>query len=341
MDLPALLRELAGTPAPSFAEGERAGTLTRLWRERGLEPVQDEAGNVRLVLPGPAGRPRLALAAHLDTVFPAGTDLSISEQNGTLRAPGIGDNAASLTVLTGFLEELGGDPPCTIEVAATTGEEGLGDLRGAKAFLRERAAALDAFVAVDGYLPVIVDRAVGVRRYEVTFRAAGGHSWGNAGAPSAIHAIGEAIHELYRLPLTNEPRTTLNVGEIRGGTSVNSIASEAGLLLDLRSVDSGTLEALDTAALAVLRRVERRTRARLALKSVGDRPAGATPNASLVGAATSVLAAHGLSARTTASSTDANAAVPYGLPAIAFGVYEGGFAHRLDEWVNPRSLPLG
>ena len=191
------------------------------------------------------------------------------------------------------------------------------------------------------YLPVIVDRSVGVRRYEVSFYASGGHSWGNAGEPSAIHALGEAIHVLYRLPLTLEPRTTLSVGMVRGGTSVNSIAAEASLLLDLRSVDAGTLAALDAAAVAQLRRVERRTRTRLGLRVVGDRPAGSTPNRSLVGAAMGALAANGLAARTTSSSTDANAAVPYNLAAIAFGVYEGGFAHRLDEWVNPRSLPIG
>ena len=341
MDLTALLKDLAAVPAPSFSEGARAGKLMEVWGACGFTPTLDDAGNVRLSLPGPSGHPHVALAAHLDTVFPAETDVSVDEHNGTLRGPGVGDNAASLSVLTAFLCGLTHGAPCPIEVVATTGEEGLGDLRGAKAFLLETAATLDAFIAVDGYLPVIVDRSVGVRRYEVCFHAGGGHSWGNAGAPSAIHALGEAIHDLYRLPLTLEPRTTLSVGKVRGGTSVNSIAAEASLLLDLRSVDAGTLAALDAAVVALLRRVERRTRTRLGLRVVGDRPAGLTPNRGLVGAAMGALAANGLAARTTASSTDANAAVPYNLAAIAFGVYEGGFAHRLDEWVNPRSLPLG
>ena len=244
-----------------------------------------------------------------------------------------------LTVVAGRLAAT--PPAADVWLAATTGEEGLGDLRGAKHLLAGRARELDSFVAVDGYLGLVVDRAVGVRRYQATYRTPGGHSWGNAGVPSAIHALGEAIHDLYHLPLSQEPRATLNVGTVQGGTSVNSIAPSASLLLDLRSIDSQALEALDGAARTALTRAGKRAKADLELKRVGDRPAGDTENRSLLRAATRALEACGLSARLVASSTDANAAVPHRLPAVALGVYRGGNAHRLDEWVEPDSLPVG
>jgi tripeptide aminopeptidase len=336
-----LLLEIARTPAPSFEEGARAALIARTWAELGLHPELDAAGNVIARLPGGRG-PRLCLAAHLDTVFPADTRLDFREEEGRLVGPGIGDNASSLTVLTAAAERLlAGGPPCEVWLAATTGEEGLGDLRGAKHLLDARAKEFDAFVAVDGYLGLVVDRAVGVRRYQATYRTPGGHSWGNAGVPSAIHALGEAIHDLYHLPLQQEPRATLNVGTVHGGTSVNSIAPSASLLLDLRSIDSLALEGLDQSARTALTRAAKRAKAELELKRVGDRPAGETENRSLLRAAGRALEANGLNARLVASSTDANAAVPHRLPAVGLGVYRGGNAHRLDEWIDPTSLESG
>jgi tripeptide aminopeptidase len=255
---------------------------------------------------------------------------------------GIGDNAASLTVLTAFAEQLATQgAPFEVWLVATTGEEGLGDLRGAKHFLAQHAKDLDAFIAVDGYLGLVVNQAVGVRRYRASFHSEGGHSWGNAGNPSSIHALGEAIHELYRIPLPSEPRTTLNVGMVEGGVSVNSIAANAELLLDLRSLDSLALEALDGLAQTAIGKAARRVKLEVALELVGDRPAGITDNNALIRAAQYALEHVNMSTRVVASSTDANAAVPYQLPAIGFGVYNGGNAHRLDEWVEPSSLEVG
>jgi acetylornithine deacetylase/succinyl-diaminopimelate desuccinylase-like protein len=336
-----LLLEIARTGAPTFAEEPRAQLIHARWAALGLAVERDAVGNVIARVPGKR-KTRVALAAHLDTVFEHGTDLSVQEMGKRFVGPGIGDNAASLAVLTAYAQQLAEHgAPCEVTLVATVGEEGLGDLRGAKHFLTEHAAHLDAFVAVDGYLGLVVNQAVGVRRYRAWFTAEGGHSWGNAGAASSIHALGEAIVELYKIPLPGDPRTTLNVGTVEGGTSVNSIAASAELLLDLRSLDAGALETLDLQAQNALTRAARRARAQLKLEPVGDRPAGITDNARLLRAASSALETCGLTPRVVASSTDANACVPHGLPGLGFGVYRGGNAHRLDEWVEPDSLALG
>jgi tripeptide aminopeptidase len=340
-DLTALLLEIAQTPAPTFHEGERASLIASRWASFGLRPELDAVGNV-IVRLGGKGRARVALAAHLDTVFEHGTDLTVRQEGTRFVGAGVGDNASSLTVLTAYAQKLARvGAPCDLTLVATVGEEGLGDLRGAKHFLSQRADSLDAFVAVDGYLGLVVNQAVGVRRYRAHFTSEGGHSWGNAGAASSIHALGEAITELYKLPLPSEPRTTLNVGTVHGGTSINSIAADAQLLLDLRSLDADALETLDLQAQSAMTRAAKRTRAHLRLEPVGDRPAGTTDNARLLRAAHDTLEALNVTGRSVASSTDANAAVTHRVPAVGFGVYKGGNAHRLDEWVDPDSLALG
>jgi tripeptide aminopeptidase len=339
-DLTALLLEIAQTPAPTFAEGQRASLIASRWASFGLEPHLDAAGNV--IAKVGSGGFRLCLAAHLDTVFEASTDLTMKKSGSRIVGAGIGDNAASLTILTAYAQQLAQNgAPCEIWLLASTGEEGLGDLRGAKHFLNQHAKNLDAFVAVDGYIGLIVNQAVGVRRYRASFSSDGGHSWGNAGNPSSIQGLAESIHELYKIALPQEPRTTLSVGTVSGGTSINSIAASAEFLLDLRSLDANTLEQLARDAKAAIGRGAKRAKVDFALELVGDRPAGMTPNSKLMYAATSALEAVGVLPRAVASSTDANAAVPHGVPAIGFGVYVGGNAHRLDEWVEAESLPKG
>jgi tripeptide aminopeptidase len=335
------LQKIAQTPAPSFLEQPRADLILRTWTEFGLSPYLDEVGNVIAKVAG-KGAARVALCAHLDTVFELATDLTVRQEGSRLVGAGIGDNAASLSVLTAYAERIARDgAPCEVWLVASTGEEGLGDLRGAKHFLNQHAQDLDGFIAVDGYIGLVVNQAVGVRRYRAKFQSEGGHSWGNAGAPSSIHGLAEAVHELYKLPLSNEPRTTLSVGTISGGTSVNSIAASSELLLDLRSLDTESLEQIDLQARAAMLRGAKRAKVELRLEQVGDRSAGKTDTAQLTAAALRVLEALGIAGRAVASSTDANAAVPHRLPAIGFGVYKGGNAHRLDEWVDPGSLELG
>lgn len=334
------LRRIAQTPAPTFDEGARAALIEDLWRGLGYAPERDRAGNVLLRL-GPSEGKALLLAAHLDSVFEAHTNVTVREVSGRLVGAGVGDNAASLSVLTAFLRDL--NPQCVTRplwVAANVGEEGLGDLRGAKALLADHHEQLSGFVAVDGYLGVAATRAVGVRRYRATFLSPGGHSWGEQ-HPSALHGLGLAISALYALPLPQSPRTTLNVGVAQGGNSVNSIASRAELLLDLRSLDARVLSDVEAQAKQAMREATRRAGVELRLEQVGDRPGGDLRSAPLLNLARRAAAPLGLDLRAAASSTDANAAAPYPLSALALGVYKGGNAHREDEWVQPESLGLG
>jgi tripeptide aminopeptidase len=334
------LKAIAQTPAPTFREGERATFLKDLWEKFGHRPSLDDAGNLLLRL-GPPGQPGLMLAAHLDTVFDAGTDVTVREHGGRLIGPGVGDNSASLAVVTAFVQEL--DPRRLrrpLWVVANVGEEGLGDLAGAKHLMQEHAQHLDAFVAVDGYLGVAVTKAVGVRRYRATFSGPGGHSWGDQN-PSTIHALGLAVSALYGLGLPQHPRTTLNVGQVSGGGSVNSIAGHSELLVDLRSLDAGQLHSLDTRARQAIETAARQAGVSVTLKTVGDRPGGDLHADALLRLAREAALPAGLDLRVASSSTDANAAVPYDLPAMALGVYRGGNAHREDEWVQPGSLEVG
>ena len=336
-----LLRLICETPAPTFAEAARGELVARLLREAGLSPLTDAVGNVTAEVPGGAG-PRVLVAAHLDTVFSADTDVRVrTEISGRLAAPGIGDNSASLAVLLYYLRQRHEGVPLSyprLTFAATVGEEGLGDLRGIRALLDARAADFDAVVALDGHLGSLVNAAVGSKRYNVGFSARGGHSWGDFPSPSAVHALGEAVYALSQLPLGGSSRSTYNVGQVWGGTGVNAIAQEAGFNLDLRSTDAGQLGRLERDARGRLARVAAKHGVTLTLTGVGDRPAAAVPNEGLVRAGGRALASLGLSARLAASSTDANAAMAAGLPAIAFGVYRGGDAHRLSEWLEPASL---
>ncbi len=338
--LTSLLLEIAQTPAPTFNEGQRASLIASRWAGFGLEPHIDAAGNV--IAKVGSGGTRLALASHLDTVFDASTDLTMRTEGKRIVGAGIGDNAASLAVLTAYAEHVATHgAPCELWLIASTAEEGLGDLRGAKHFLAQHTTDIDAFIAVDGYIGLLVNQAVGVRRYRVSFSSEGGHSWGNAGNPSSIQGLAESIHELYKISVPLEPRSTLSVGTVSGGVSVNSIAASAEFLLDLRSLDTRTLEQLDKEAQTAIARGAKRAKVGFKLELVGNRPGGTTNNGFLMQAAVNVLDGLGLQARAVASSTDANAAVPHNLPSIGFGVYVGGNAHRLDEWVEPSSLMIG
>ncbi len=338
-----LLKSICETPAPTFEEGARGRLVAGILEEAGLEPMTDSVGNVTAPLPGGRG-PRVLVAAHLDTVFPADTDVTVREEGDRLLAPGIGDNSASLAVLLHYVNQVQAkaqpyERPC-LTVAATVGEEGLGDLYGVRELMK-RAADFDLFVALDGHLGTIVDAGVGSRRWRILFSAKGGHSWGDYGAPSAVHALGEAIHALNAMSVPSEPRSSYNVGQVWGGTSINAIAQKAGFNLDLRSLERDTLKRLEEDALTRVRRAAKRANVEVETELVGSRPAARVSNEPLVRAAQEALHEVGVSAHRTASSTDANAAMAAGLPAISFGVYRGGDAHRLSEWLEPASLETG
>lgn len=339
----ALARRICEVAAPPFGEGERAALVAALWRDAGLAPRIDEIGNVVAEVPGGSG-PTVVLAAHLDTVFEAGTDVRVRERDGRWFAPGLGDNSASLGVLTAAAEAIAAGAWRSrprLLLAATVGEEGLGDLRGAKALVASLAGRVDAFVAIDGHLGGVVHQGVGSVRFEARFEGPGGHSWGDYGTPSAVHALGDAIHALCRIEVPRSPRSSLNVGVAHGGTTVNAIAEEATCTVDLRSVDPDALATLAHEAERRVRSVARRHGVAISVRRVGERPAARGGNGALVAAAERALASVAIEAHRSASSTDANAAMAAGIPALCFGVYRGGDAHRAGEWVDPASLDVG
>jgi acetylornithine deacetylase/succinyl-diaminopimelate desuccinylase-like protein len=351
---------LSATPAPTGAEGARGTRVAELFREVGLTNVAiDQAGNVRGWFgrdgEGPAP---VVLAAHLDTVFGPEVDVRVKRRGQRLEGPGISDNARGLAALVGVAEALVATGVATarpILFAATVGEEGSGDLRGVKYLLnggRDHPAPV-AFIALDGAgLERVIHRALGSKRYHVTYRGPGGHSWAAFGVANPANAVGRAAALLADLPISTAPRTTCAVVGLGGGTGLNSIPQEAWLDLDLRSEDPRALAQLDVTVRAALERAaddENRTRStgtpplRVEVQLVGDRPCGITPRAHpLVQAAIAANRALGRDAELASASTDANAPIALGIPAIALGAGgKAGDAHLTTEWYENVEGALG
>lgn len=350
----ALQAELSAIPSPTGAERPRAERVAELFRAAGLADVAlDELANVTGRL-GPADGPAVLVAAHCDTVFPAGTDVTVRRRGGRLEGPGISDNARGLAALVTVAEALvaaGVVPGRAVRFAATAGEEGAGDLRGVRhLLLRERPAA---FVAVDGAgVERVVHRGIGSHRYRAVFRGPGGHSWSAHGVANAASAAGRAAAGVAELRFPASPRTTCSVVGLAGGVGLNMIPPEASLELDLRSESADALAAADAALRGTLeaardaenaRRVAGTPPLALALEPLGVRPCGVTPASHpLVRAAVAASAALGLPHELAASSTDANAAMAAGVPAIAIGAGgRAGDTHRLTEWYDNAQGPLG
>jgi acetylornithine deacetylase/succinyl-diaminopimelate desuccinylase-like protein len=323
--------ELCAIAAPTFQEERRAVEVARRFEAMGLPVTRDGAGNV-LVRYGGDG-PAVVFAAHLDTVFPVETPLRPSRDGDVLRGPGIGDNCLGLAGLLHLGELCAAMAPAVPEgpivLAATVGEEGLGDLRGARAVVEGIECA--AFVAIEGHgIDDLHAAGVGSVRYRATYRGPGGHSWADRGTPSALHELFDRARDA----IDAAPPATVNVGVAHGGTSVNTIAAEASLEIDLRSEDAGVLRA----AAARVREALATPRSPLVdaeIELVGDRPAGATaPDHPLVEAVRDARARVGLPpAAEVPSSTDANAALGAGIPAVTVGLSRGGNVHRPDEWI--------
>jgi len=333
-------------PAPPIKEATRAEAVRQRFVAAGLSDVRlDAIGNVLGVRRGKAARPHVVISAHLDTVFPVGTDVRVTRSGAVLKGPGIGDDARGLAVLNAIAGALSRSPiqtAGTVTFAATVGEEGLGDIRGARHLVdTELAGTIDAFVSIDGVGLDVTNVGVGSRRYKVTFAGPGGHSYGAFGTANPIHALGRAVAAVSDLSVPASPRTTFNVGRIGGGTSVNAIPFEAWFEVDLRSVDAAALAALDARFKAIVDHAVAAENARWSrpgqvsatLTIVGDRPAGSTPeSAAIVRAARAATQAVGERATLHDGSTDANAAMQRGIPAITIdGGGSGTGAHALDE----------
>jgi acetylornithine deacetylase/succinyl-diaminopimelate desuccinylase-like protein len=307
---------------------------------------------------GAARSPLLVVSAHLDTVFPPGTDFTVRRERSRLFAPGIADDGcglAALVALLGALEECEIETEGSLLFVGTVGEEGEGNLRGARYLLTEGewAGRVDAFISFDGPgVERITHAALGSRRYRMRLRGTGGHSWGDFGAANPVHAVGRAIARLASYPAPADPRTTFNVGRIEGGASVNVIPHEAVMDVDLRSASAEELQRLD----AFFRRAAREAAddenaqrrmgdppLELDLKLIGDRPSGETPrDASIVRISEEATRALDCRPRLDRSSTDSNIAISLGIPAVTLGTGgTSGNSHTLDEWFDPRGRETG
>ncbi len=343
-------RTICEIPAPPFKETERGLEYKRRFEALGLATRIDAIGNVIAERPGTGRGPTIVLAGHLDTVFPEGTDVKVKDQGGRMSGPGIGDDCRGLAVVLAVARAYQRADPrhdARIIFVGNVGEEGPGNLRGVRhLFDVELKGKIDYFISVDGQGTDFVSRAVGSNRYKVTYKGPGGHSYGAFGIPNPIHALGRAIDGIADVQVNANPKTTFNVGVIAGGTSVNSIAFEASMEIDMRSESVANLAAVDAQIRAALTAAltaenarwpgERASRAKISLviDTIGIRPTGAqSDSARIVQVAFQTAKALGFNTTATASSTDANLPISRGVAGIAIdGGGEGGGGHSLAEW---------
>ena len=348
--------ELSEIAAPLMKESRRGEAVRRKFESLGLTNVRtDAAGNVLGDRPGRTLHPHLVLAAHLDTVFPEGTTVKVAREGSVLEGPGIVDDARGLAVVLGVVRALDAGrvrTEGTITFVANVGEEGLGDLRGMKQlFNRTLKGEVDFFVSIDGGGLSVTNRGVGSHRYRVAYKGPGGHSYGDFGLANPIHALGRAIARIASFQVPSDPRTTFSVGRIGGGTSVNSIPYEAWMEVDMRSVDPAALarldasfgKALDEALAEENARWNNRAQLSLVKDLVGNRPAGRTPDDSLiVRTGVAVTQALGGDPDLGAGSTDANYPMSLRIPAITIGGGGAGRgAHSLSESFDATDSWLG
>lgn len=341
---------VAQIAAPTGEEGERGGWVSRRYRDCGLDEIHtDDAGNVIGRRAGIADLEPVVICAHLDTVFPRETDLSIRRQGERLVGPGINDNGRGIAVMLALAAEIDGSRVRSrrpIEFVATTGEEGIGDLKGAKHYFAKRGRDAHATIAIDGAGDErIIHRALGSRRFRISFAGPGGHSWAAFGVPNAVHAAAGAASRLANLSLPSVPRTTLSVGRIGGGLSVNSIPDSAWLEIDLRSTSAYQLEDVERAIRRIAQIAVEEENAKRALgtraltvtiESIGSRPCGETSaDHQLVQSAIEATRLVGRHPDLALASTDANVPISQGIPAIAIGAGgRGGDAHTHSEWFD-------
>ena len=343
---------LTEIPAPPFKEARRAKAFMEMLRQQGLRDVEiDAEGNVLGVRPGAGKGPMLAVVAHLDTVFPEGTDVKVKREGTRLMAPGIGDDTRGLAVVLAVIramEEAKFQTAGDILFVGNVGEEGEGDLRGVKYLLHKGKYKdrIRKFLAVDGGDQGSITRGgVGSRRYRVVFTGPGGHSYGAFGLVNPAYAMAAAIARFADVQVPENPKTTYNVGVLSGGTSVNSIPYEVSMDVDIRSESCAELKKVDgTFASIVKAAVDEENRARSTregrisanLKAIGDRPCGETPlDSAIVRTTTAVVEAFGLKPSYSFSSTDSNIPMSLGIPALTIGRGgPGGRAHSPDEWTD-------
>ena len=348
---------LTEIPSPPFGEDARGDAYLEMLRAHGLTEVEKDAvGNVMGLRRGIGNGPLIVVAAHLDTVFPAGTTVTVRRDGTKLFAPGIGDDTRSLAVLLGFMramDEAGVRTTSDILFVGDVGEEGLGDLRGVRHLFHDGKYKdrIKAFFTVDSpEMTNIATGGIGSRRWRVAFRGPGGHSYGAFGLVSPMNAMAQAVCELGRILVPAKPKTTYSVSVVGGGTSINAIPNEVWIEVDLRSAAPEELARLESRFLAIVdQAVDGENHARSIAQGritaepllVGDRPAGSTAlDSDIVRHAIAAIEGHGFTTSPVASSTDANIPMALGIPAIKIGSGgSGGRAHSLEEWIDVAKEP--
>ena len=343
---------LTEIPAPPFKEEARGKAYLAMLQAHGLTQVETDAeGNVMGLRKGTQPGPLVVVSAHLDTVFPEGTNVKVRREGTKLHAPGVADDTRNLAVLLAWIRALDAAKISTksdILFIGTVGEEGAGDLRGVRHFFTEGKYKdrTKAFFSVDGLDPSNVTHiGVGSKRYRVTFNGPGGHSYGSFGIVNPMAAMGKAIADFYEVQFPTDPKVTYSASVTGGGTSVNAIPNKVFTEFDMRSADAGELAKLDARFKSIMQQaVEHENKARstrvgsvsVEIAPIGDRPAGVTPkDSALVTVTAAAIEALGYRPQYEASSTDANAPMALGVPAITIGGGgKGGRAHSLDEWLD-------
>lgn len=342
--------------SPPFKEQARAKAFADMLRKRGLDPKIDSEGNVLALRKGTVAGPVVVVAAHMDTVFPEGTDVTVKRDGTKLRAPGVGDDSTGLATLLSLIDAMNAGHVQTrsdILFVGDVGEEGLGDLRGIRYLFNkgEYKGRIRAFFSLDGGdLYSMTTGGTGSKRYRVTFKGPGGHSYGAFGIVNPMAALAQTVTDLYGIKVPANPKTTYSASVIGGGTSVNAIPAEVWLEVDMRSASAAELAKLEKQFLALVpKAVAAENAARSTapgkvfaeLKPIGDRPAGRTdPNADIVHFAEAAYRAEGLSVKKGTSSTDSNIPMSLGIPAVTMSrVADSGRAHAPDEWIDVSKAP--
>lgn len=342
-----LLNEI---PAPPFEEEERAKAFLAMLTEEGVDSAWiDEAGNVLALRKGTKGKKTVVLDAHLDTVFPGGTDVTVKVSGDTLSAPGIGDDTRGLAMVLAVLRAMNTvdlQTEADVLFIGTVGEEGLGDLSGVKHLFSEKGPKIDSWISIDGGdLGRVNYKGLGSHRFGVSFRGPGGHSWGAFGLANPHHALGAGIHYFVNAAdkyVSTGPKTSYNIGRIGGGTSVNSIPFMSWMEVDIRSLDPSRLDDMDVILKEAMQKALDEQNAlrkdgrplTLKVEAIGDRPSGElSPDLPLIQRAAAATRSFGVTPRPTRGSTNANIPIAKGIPAVTIGRGgEGGWAHSLLEW---------
>jgi acetylornithine deacetylase/succinyl-diaminopimelate desuccinylase-like protein len=332
--------------APTFEEARRGEFIRKAFAGEEVTDLQtDSVGNILARLPGCGQEPPIIISAHMDTVFPIDTDLGVRQQQGRVYGPGIGDNSLGVAGLFGLLWRLranGTRLPGDVWFVANTCEEGLGDLNGMKAVVERFGDTPKAYLVLEGMaLGHVYHKAIGVQRYKISVHTPGGHSWIDYGIPSAIHELSALVTDISSMKLPTHSRTSLNVGRISGGTSINTIADFAWMELDLRSEGQSALAELVQQVEHLVKKREQ-PGVTVEMEIIGRRPPGEiSPDHFLIRLAQACLREQGLEPSLTVGSTDANIPLSKGYPALVLGLTRGGGGHTVHEFIETAHLEQG